>query len=302
MPNMTRLVGVLGVIAGCLFVAGSVHAAQFSQGSQQAERRDASGRIITEAAAIVPFVCNGAGENGGSYYLYKYVKRSAYRVVHPPDWGHPIGGHDFGTQGQAVGIACGTLHLGHAVSGPVKIDIKFFANSMLTFAPKDGGRCPGAVAAQVGPGSIEAQITPQGHHEGGGGIADTPHLNKCRVPTIKIAVDHVVVEALTPGHVLRATLAVHIDGEGVHQPGQCRVGTRGTIVATYDDTLIVGNGLRNDQLRIGPWTTPCNAHNHLITNNISSIAAYASGSTYVVVGIGCLGQPGSGYGPRNCGM
>jgi hypothetical protein len=94
---------------------------------------------------------------------------------------------------------------------------------------------------------------------------------------------------------------VHISQEGEHQPGQCRVGTKGTIVATYDDTLTVGNSLRNDQLKIGPWTTPCNAHNHLITNNISSITAHASGSTYTVNLIGCIGQPGTGYSPRNCG-
>jgi len=308
---IARLVLAFGVIAACLFVAGSVYAAQFKPSMQEAEKRDASGRILNEASQITPFVCNGTGENGGSYYLYKYLKRSAYRVIHPPDYGHAVGARDFTTQNQAVGVACGTWHQSNILKGPIKINVTFFANSMLTFPPKvvtgaavgaTATKCPATAAAQVGPGSIEAQITPGGEYQGSGGIPETPHLHICRTPTIKIAVDHIVVEALKPGHTLRATLKVHIDGEASHQPGQCKVGTAGTIVITYDDTLMVANGLRNDQLKIGPWTTPCNAHNHVITNSISSITAYASGSTYAVVFIGCLAGPGSGYAPRNCGM
>gem|GEM_PF-6672775 len=192
---------------------------------------------------------------------------------------------------------------------PVKIQITFFANSMLTFAPKISLQtafgatkltCPGKVNAHVS-GHIEAQITPAGDTQGGGSVAETPFLHTCRTPTIEFAVERIAFQVLKPGHILRATMYVHISQEGEHQPGQCMVGTKGTITATYDDTLTVGNSLRNDQLKIGPWATPCNAHNHLITNSISSITAYASGSTYTVVGISCVAE-GTGYSPRNCGV
>jgi hypothetical protein len=149
-------------------------------------------------------------------------------------------------------------------------------------------------------GHIEAQITELGGDtQGGGSVGETPGLHTCRTPTIQFAVEHIALEVLRPGHILRATMKVHISQEGDHQPGQCRVGTRGTITATYDDTLTVANSLRNDQLKIGPWTTPCNAHNHVITNSISSITAHGSGSTWVVAGISCI-APGTGFSPRNC--
>jgi hypothetical protein len=94
---------------------------------------------------------------------------------------------------------------------------------------------------------------------------------------------------------MRVTLTVHIDQEGVHRPGQCQVGTTGTIVATYDDTAQAANALPNHSLRIGPWAGPCAAHTHLITNNISSITADASSSTWVRVWIRL---PGPGHGLR----
>lgn len=193
----------------------------------------------------------------------------------------------------------GTLTLTrHVRATPVKIMISFHANNLLTNAPTDGGICPGHVAARI-TGQIEAQITEGGDTQGGGDVVDTPHLAKCRVPVIKIAVDHIALHVLKPGRAVQATLAVHIDASAVHQPGECAVGTAGTIVATYDDTSVAANSSRNDSIRIGPWAA-CNAHDHVITNNITSITAGASSSTWVKVWIGCLGAPGTGYSPRNC--
>lgn len=196
------------------------------------------------------------------------------------------------------------LQNGHVLTGPVKITIDFHATQR-TAPPSDGGRCPTSpvpiVTARV-TGQIEAQITPTDDHQGGGYVTDTPVPAVCRVPRIKFAVDHIAVVALTPGKVIQATLSVHIDGEAVHQPGQCKVGTTGTIVATYDDTLTAANSLPNHRLLIGGWSGPCNADMHVITNNISSITAGSAGSSYVHVWIGCLLKTYSGYSPRNCGV
>src|SRR5581483_10740684 len=155
-------------------------------------------------------------------------------------------------------------------AGPVKIDISFHAQSLGTAPPLDGGRCPGSSlkAARV-LGKIEAQITPDGAFQGGGYEDDTPRLAACRVPRIKFAVDKIEVTVVDPGKVMQATLTVHIDAEGVHRPGQCKVGTSGVIVATYDSTSMAANSLQNDRLKIGPWSSACDAHNHTITNNIS---------------------------------
>jgi hypothetical protein len=185
-------------------------------------------------------------------------------------------------------------------SGPVKINVNYYANNLPTFPPADGGQCPLSPAGAMVAGHLEAQITPQGATQGGGVVSATPHRSRCRVPVINFAVDRIRVEALTPSRIIRATMQVHISSEGVHQPGQCLVGTTGTIVATYDDTAIAANSSpRVDQLRIGPWSAPCNAHNHVITNNITSIPAHAGASTWVTVFIGCV-APGTGYAPRNC--
>jgi hypothetical protein len=195
----------------------------------------------------------------------------------------------------------GAAHCGGESSEePVRVDITFHADSLPTAPPQDGGQCPGSAkkAARI-LGHIEAQITPQGNHEGGGHDADTPKLSRCRVPVIDFRVDRVALNVIEPEHVLQVRLSVHIDAEGVHRPGQCKVGTTGIVVATYDDTSQAANSLRNDRLQIGPWNSPCDAHNHVITNNISSITADAAGSTWVRVWIRCT-KPGTGYSPRNC--
>ena len=145
---------------------------------------------------------------------------------------------------KATWTGVGHAQCGGSSADPVKIDISFHANNLPTEPPFDGGQCPAAKDAARVTGMINAQISENdGKPQGGGNIADTPHLSKCRVPAIKIAVDDISIDVLTPSKTIRATLTVHIDAEGVHRPGQCVVGTVGTIVATYDDTSIAANAL-----------------------------------------------------------
>lgn len=209
-------------------------------------------------------------------------------------WSNHFGGDNCCSSGGGGGGSS------HGYSGPFEVDIRYHANNLPTAPPIDGGRCPEArVGARV-TGTIVARRTDRGEFQGGGDVADTPHLNRCRVPVIRVRVDKVELAILIPGKRLQATLHVHIDAEGVHRPGDCRVGTRGTITATYDDTLTVSNSLRNHRLRIGPWQAlGCTAHDHTITNSITSITAYSSSSTWVTVWIGCT-APGTGRAPRNC--
>lgn len=210
----------------------------------------------------------------------------------------------FGTPGDAyfdnIALTPCTDTCSGAAKRPVRVRIGFHANNLPTAAPNDGGQCPGARQAARITGEINAQITPLGKHEGGGDVDDTPHRSRCRVPSISVRVDRIRLRVIEPGKTLRATISVHIDGEGVHRPGDCRVGTRGTITAIYDDTSRAKNSLRNDSVRIGPWRG-CTAHTHEIDNNVSSIAADASRSTWVRVNIACLPRSGGGgYSPRNC--
>ena len=183
---------------------------------------------------------------------------------------------------------------------PLRVDVRFHAFSLQTTPPFDAGDCPTATRAIV-TGFIVARITEQtGHHEGSGHVTDTPHRSQCRVPRIGLRVDHVDLHVIKPSHILRVRLSVHITSEGVHRPGDCRVGTLGTITATFDDTKKGLNGLTTHSLSIGPWRSPCTAHTHVITNTVSSIPARAAGSTWVTVWIACK-EEGSGFGPRNCG-
>ena len=85
--------------------AAKAASATFGQVIQQAEQRDATGKLTVEAARIIPFACGGK-----SYYLYHYVSRPAgqpaFRAILPPDYAHPLGGKDFSTSAQAVTAAC----------------------------------------------------------------------------------------------------------------------------------------------------------------------------------------------------
>jgi hypothetical protein len=74
----------------------------------QAEQRDASGKVTDEASTIHEVACSSPGENGGKYYIYQYKDRPGFRAILPPNWGSPIGGRDFDTQDQAIAAACGT--------------------------------------------------------------------------------------------------------------------------------------------------------------------------------------------------
>ena len=217
---------------------------------------------------------------------------TALRIMIEANWGVPGDAYFDNISLSQCAASCS----GGGNEEPVKIDIRFHANSLPTAPPSDGGQCTPGPKAAIVLGSIQAQITPNGDHQGGGSIADHPHLSRCRVPAIKLAVDHVQLAVLTPSKVLRVTLRVHIDAEGVHRPGQCKVGTTGTITAVYDETSRAANSLRNDRVTFA-FGGACTAHNHTITNNLSSVTAHASGSTWVTVFIGCLGP---GYSPRNC--
>jgi hypothetical protein len=182
--------------------------------------------------------------------------------------------------------------------GPFKVDISFHAQNLPTTPPLDGGTCPGATVQAIVTGKINGQRTEAGDIQGGGDVVATPHLSKCRVPVINFRIVDVQLRVLSPGKRMRLQLAVQISASGVHRPGDCKVSTSGTIVAIYDDTLTVSNGLRDHRLTIGPWQAPgCTAHNDTITNSITSIPADAGSSTWVRVWIGCLA---TGYSPRNC--
>ena len=69
--------------------------------SVQSELRDASGRLVREAAKVYVIGCNGQG-----FYIYEYLNRPGYRAIRPPDWSHSIGGRDFETYEDAVHVAC----------------------------------------------------------------------------------------------------------------------------------------------------------------------------------------------------
>lgn len=191
----------------------------------------------------------------------------------------------------------------HIYKGPFEVRAHFHAQNLLTDPPSDGGQCtPGRKRAIV-TGQIIGRRTDQGAIQGGGNVSAAPHLSRCRVPAIQVRVDDVELQVIIPGKRLRVVLDVRISAglsQGVHQPGNCKVNARGRIVAIYDDTSTVANGLRDHRLTIGPWETTCNAHNHVITNAITSIPANASSSTWVRVNVLCPSSSGGGLGPKNC--
>ena len=191
----------------------------------------------------------------------------------------------------------------HVYKGPFEVRTTFHAQNLLTSPPSDGGACTPAPKPAVVTGQIIARRIEGGEIQGGGNVAAAPHLTRCRVPAIQVRVDDVELRVIIPGKRLRAEIDVRISAgleQGVHQPGNCKVNTRGKIVAIYDDTLTVANSLRDHRLTIGPWQAPgCNAHNHVITNFITSITAGASSSTWVRVNVLCPGQ-GTGFSPKNC--
>lgn len=188
---------------------------------------------------------------------------------------------------------------GHEYTGPFEVRMRFHAQNLLTAPPSDAGDCTPALKPAIVTGEIVARRTDGGEIQGGGDVDAAPHLARCRVPTINVRVDDVTLTVITPGKRLRAEIDVHIDGEAVHRPGDCKVNTRGTITAVYDDTVTAANGLRSHELVIGPWRGSCVAHLHTITNSITSITANAASSTWIRVNVLCPGD-GTGLSPRNC--
>jgi hypothetical protein len=88
-------------------VAMPAQAYQTLQTFNQAESRDRAGRLLVEASTISAIACNGPGENGGQYYIYRYLNRPGFRAIRPPEWARAIGGRDWSTFQQAVTAACG---------------------------------------------------------------------------------------------------------------------------------------------------------------------------------------------------
>jgi hypothetical protein len=89
-----------GTGKGGTTVGGGV-ACQEVQTITQPESRDETGAITVEASIIHVMDC----PNQQQLYIYEYLNRSGFRVIRPPGWSQPIGGHDVATMGEALGIA-----------------------------------------------------------------------------------------------------------------------------------------------------------------------------------------------------
>ncbi len=102
-PNNPNTINLLGVPYGGGNTTGTGGGGgQPVQNIAQGEQRDASGRITVEASTIHVVACN----NGRRIYVYEYLNRPGFRAILPPDWSHPLGGHDFPTYGEAVSAGC----------------------------------------------------------------------------------------------------------------------------------------------------------------------------------------------------
>ena len=97
---------VAGAVVASVLGAGAAQAYQITQSFNQGESRDGGGRVTVEASTIHVTNCNGAGENRGTFYIYQYLKRPGFRAILPPNWAHPIGGHDVGSFAEAAHVAC----------------------------------------------------------------------------------------------------------------------------------------------------------------------------------------------------
>lgn len=64
--------------------------------------------VDREESDITVIRCTSGRSNGREYYIYCYYRNSEpnYRVIIPPYWGNPIGGHDHWSFEDAVAIAC----------------------------------------------------------------------------------------------------------------------------------------------------------------------------------------------------
>lgn len=108
---------IAAAAAALSFVTTPATASQAVQQVNQQEQRDGYGRITVESSVITVVNCNGAGENGGQYYIYQYVNRPGVRAIRPPYWAQAIGGRDWANYGQAVAAACGNGNVSGPASG-----------------------------------------------------------------------------------------------------------------------------------------------------------------------------------------
>ena len=145
---------------------------QLQQVTTQPETRDGGGRITVESSLIHMMNCPG-----GPTYIYQYVNRRGFRVIHPPNWSNAIGGRDFGTCQEAQTVAVSALRPGAHPAG-----------SEGTFAvpplpPGGGGRSASSQCSQPPAGCQLQQVTTQPETRDGGGRitveASLIHMMNC---------------------------------------------------------------------------------------------------------------------------
>ncbi|MBV9221386.1 MAG: PAN domain-containing protein [Methylobacteriaceae bacterium] len=101
---------------------GSALAYEVTDKRTQPGSRDQSGKIVVEGALISIVACKGPRENGGTFYIYQYTDRQAFRAILPPDWGKAIGGKDFATFDDAVAAACSISSMAPKAPPPAPSD------------------------------------------------------------------------------------------------------------------------------------------------------------------------------------
>jgi len=85
---------------------------QMGQTFNQAESRDAYGRLTVEAAAIDVVICSGQ-----QFYIYQYLNRPGFRAIRPPNWAQAIGGRDYATFAEALAAAAASVGSGYGSGG-----------------------------------------------------------------------------------------------------------------------------------------------------------------------------------------
>jgi len=227
---MKQVFACVWVVVLTLCIPASTLAYQALRQMNQPESRDATGKITVEAALITIIACNGAGENGGQFYIYGYANRPAFRAVHPPDWGHAVGGRDFGTFQQAARAACGTSH---AVS---KWSVQAYANNVRVLPPLIG-------KWQLGKFHLRGSGTLGPNGAASGTISDTDDNTS---PAMRLFANMKVIGGVLSqqGDAQTLTLTVVVTSSDlVH--GECPAGLRGTVVLISNPDKL-SNGQNSD--------------------------------------------------------
>jgi hypothetical protein len=191
----------------------------------------------------------------------------------------------------------------HPYTGPFEVKALFYGFNQTTAPPSDSGQCPRGRPGSITSGQIIGRRTEAGDVQGGGNVTDTPHRSRCRVPHINVTISDLDLSVIVPGRTLRAVLHVRISpqaGASVHRRGDCLTGTEGRIVMLYDIANKGTNGYRADRLEIGPWESPCTAHDHVITNAVNAIPARGAKSTWVIAEIQCPSPSNGARSPKFC--